>query len=359
MIYIHTHCNRYKWHLVTFAVAIAGVFVCSVLSVPLPFLFGPLFGCLLFALLGVPLQSVGALVPVARTVLGVAVGAAITPALFATMFTMLVSIALVPLFIIGCLLIGMPLFRFVHKLDTTTAYYASMPGGLQDMVTFGIEAGSNPRALSLIHATRVLFIVTLAPYILINHYGVALDAPIGASVTELGAFEIVLMLIAALFGWRIAARLGLFGAAILGPMIFAAVLSLLGLLHNRPPKEAILFAQFFIGTGLGVYFVGVTLTELRKVVFAGFMYVVLLSVLAAGFSYLVTWFELGQPVEAFLAFVPGGQAEMAVMAIASGSNLGYVVTHHLVRIALVISCAPLIIALAQRLKPNKMLTPSK
>ncbi|MEC9196598.1 MAG: AbrB family transcriptional regulator, partial [Pseudomonadota bacterium] len=51
---------------------------------------------------------------------------------------------------------------------------------------------------------------------------------------------------------------------------------------------------------------------------------------------------LGHPVEAFLAFAPGGQAEMTVLSIVTGADLGYVVTHHLMRIILVIIGAPVL-----------------
>jgi uncharacterized membrane protein AbrB (regulator of aidB expression) len=49
---------------------------------------------------------------------------------------------------------------------------------------------------------------------------------------------------------------------------------------------------------------------------------------------------MGQ-MEAFLAFAPGGQAEMTVLAIVAGADLGVVIAQHLVRIVLVITCAPL------------------
>ncbi len=106
--------------------------------------------------------------------------------------------------------------------------------------------------------------------------------------------------------------------------------------------EAILAAQFFIGCGIGVHFLGVTWGELTRVVLAGIAYVLVLAVLAAGFTGLVTWAGLGNPVEAFLAFAPGGQAEMTVLAIVTGADLGFVITHHLTRIVLVIVGAPLV-----------------
>nr|WP_299898371.1 AbrB family transcriptional regulator [uncultured Ruegeria sp.] len=103
------------------------------------------------------------------------------------------------------------------------------------------------------------------------------------------------------------------------------------------PDFIVLIAQFFIGCAIGVKFVGVTWGELRRIV----AYVVVLAILAAGFTAVVTTLELGSPVEAFLAFAPGGQAEMTVLAIVSGADLGFVITHHLTRIVLVIIGAPI------------------
>jgi len=326
----------------TLILAGAGTLAFWALDLPLPFLFGPMAACLIAALSNLPINGFGQVSVAARTILGVAVGASITPDLFHQLPQMAMSVALVPVFIALIGIIGVPFFRHVWGFDGPTAYYAAMPGGLQDMVIFGTEAGGDPRALSLIHATRVLIIVTLAPAFLTLVYGARLTNPIGAPVTELPVREMALMAAAALIGWKGGERIGLFGASILGPMIVTAVLSLAGLIHSRPPAEAILAAQFFIGCGIGVHFLGVTWGELTRVVLAGIAYVLVLAVLAAGFTGLVTWAGLGNPVEAFLAFAPGGQAEMTVLAIVTGADLGFVITHHLTRIVLVIVGAPLV-----------------
>lgn len=332
----------------TLVLAGAGTALFWLLDLPLPFLFGPMAFCLAGALAHLPLKGLGQISVAARTILGVAVGASITPEVVGQLPRMALSVALVPVFIGLIALVGVPFFRKLWNFDGPTAYYAAMPGGLQDMVIFGTEAGGDPRALSLIHATRVLIIVTLAPFILGHFYGAALTNPIGAPVTDLPLHEVAIMVLAAWIGWKGGERVGLFGASILGPMIVTAALSLADVIHSRPPAEAILAAQFFIGCGIGVHFLGVTWRELTRVVAAGVAYVLVLAVLAAGFTALVTALGLGDPVPAFLAFAPGGQAEMTVLAIVTGADLGFVITHHLTRIVLVIVGAPLIAGLMAR-----------
>lgn len=341
-----------KKRATTFLLAAIGVLVFSLLDLPLPFLFGPMSACLLAAFVGIRMKGFGQVSVAARTILGIAVGASITPALFASLPEMSLSVLAVPIFVLIIGLTGVPFFHRVWKFDAPTAYYAAMPGGLQDMVVFGTEAGGDARALSLIHATRVLIIVTLAPLLLVHLYGASLSNPIGAPAADLPVSEMLIMVAAALIGWKGGERIGLFGASILGPMIVATALSLTGVIHTRPPKEAILVAQFFIGTGIGVHFVGITFAEFRRTVLAGVTYVVLLAVLSAAFSFVIAGLGIAAPLNVFLAFAPGGQAEMTVLAIVAGADLGFVIIHHLLRIVLVISGAPIVAGLINRFKPR-------
>lgn len=326
------------------AIAGAGTLLFWALSLPLPFLFGPMTACLLAALLGAPLKGVEPISTGARTILGIAVGASITPEVLHQVPTMLASVMFVPLYVAVIGLVGVPYFHRICGFDLPTAYYAAMPGGLQDMVVFGQEAGADVRALSLIHATRVLIIVTIAPIVLVHLFDRPLVQPIGAPATDIPILELAIMAAAALIGWKGGERVGLFGAAILGPLIVTMVLALSGVIEHRPPREAIVAAQFFIGIGIGVGYVGVTLKELRKDVLAGIAFVAILAVLAVMVTEIVVVLGFANPVEGFLSFAPGGQAEMTVLAIIAGADLGFIVVHHLTRIVLVIIGAPIFAA---------------
>lgn len=325
----------------TLVAAAAGAAAFQFAGLPLPFLLGPLAACLAVALAGLPMAGLPRTSTLMRTVLGVAVGAAITPALFERLPAMAASLALVPVFVLAMAAAGYPFFRLVLRYDHPTAYFGAMPGGFQDMLVFGQEAGANVRSLSLIHATRVLVIVSLAPLLITQVWGMPLVRAPGEPAASMPVVELALMALAAVGGWRLAARAGLFGATIIGPMIAAAGLSLAGLIHHRPPVEAIWAAQFFIGLSIGANYAGVTLAEVRRDVAAGAVYCLILGAIAAIFAEGVALSGIAPPVEAFLAFAPGGQAEMAVLAIVAGADLAFVVTHHLLRIVLIILLAPL------------------
>lgn len=325
----------------TLGLGLSGAGLFYLAGLPLPFLFGPMLACLLAALMGAPLRGMGGLSKAARTILGVAVGASITPEVVERIPQMAGSVALVPVYVAAIGAVGYPFFRRLGH-DPATAWFAAMPGGLSDMLAFGQEAGGDVRALALIHATRVLVIVTLAPLILVFLYGASVSGAFGTPARDIPLGEMALMVAAAGIGWKVAERVGLFGAAILGPMIVAAGFSLTGLIQSRPPMEAILAAQLFIGVGVGVQYVGITLPELRGYVLSGLAFVLVLAVLAAVFTEIAVLSGLAAPVEGFLAFAPGGQAEMTVLALVTGADLGFVILHHLVRMVTVIVGAPLI-----------------
>ncbi|WP_430441776.1 AbrB family transcriptional regulator [Shinella sp.] len=335
----------------TVLIAAAGVAVFLALHLPLPFLFGPMAASLVAALFGAPLAGLGQVSIAARSVLGIAIGTSVTPALIAELPSMVASLALVPVYIVVIGLIGVPFFRRVCGFDPVTAFYAAMPGGAADMTIFGQEAGANVRQLSLVHVTRLMVIMVVAPIILVNIYGVGLTHPVGPPASDLPVSEMLIMAVAALVGWKGGERIGLFGAAILGPLLVSAVLSLAGILHLRPPREALLAAQFLIGMGIGVSYVGVTLRELRNTVTGGAAFVLILAALAGAVTELVTLTGLAPPVEGFLAFIPGGQAEMSMLALVSGADLSFVVVHHLTRILVVILGAPILFRLMRRAQP--------
>lgn len=326
----------------TLLAASLGAAVFLVLGLPLPLLLGPMLGCLCAALIGATLQDMGTLGTVMRTFLGVAIGSSITPALIADLPRMGPTLALVPIFVISIGALGYPFFRRVIGYDHATAFYSAMPGGLQDMLIFGEEAGGNLRAMSLIHATRVLVIVSAAPVLMTLIYDVDLASAPGRPALDVPFSQIALMIAAGLIGWRVAARIGLFGASILGPLILTACLSLAGLIEGRPPAEMIWAAQFFIGISVGAKYTGITAQELRRDVTAGLSYALLLALISLGFVELALQISDHAMIEILLSFLPGGQAEMAVIAIVAGADVAFVVAHHMARIFIVILMAPLV-----------------
>ena len=325
----------------TFALGLVGVALFHAADLPLPWLLGPLAACLIASLAGAQLKGIALLNEGMRTILGVAVGATFTPALLFSMAGMWPTLLLIPVMIVAIGLVGVPYFQRLWGYDFPTSYFSAMPGGLQDMLIFGEEAGGNPRSLSLIHATRVMVIVAALPFILQGLWDADLSSAPGAPAATLATSQMLLMVACALIGWRAAKAVGMFGASILGPLLVAAAAALAGLLQHRPPAEAIAAAQFFIGMSVGAKYSGITMAEVRRDLAAGLGFCGILMVLTVIFVEAVYGTGLAPGMEALLAFAPGGQAELTVLALIVGADVAFVVAHHVLRIFLVILGAPL------------------
>jgi len=328
-------------HFRTHIICLLGVAIFLWLELPLPWLFGPLFSCLLAALIGINLYSIKILSDAMRTILGVAVGATVTLSFLLALPGFWNTLIFIPITVILSGIIGVWYFQKLCGYDFPTAYYSSMPGGLQDMLVFGEEAGGNVRAMSLIHATRVLVIIIALPTLLTFIWGISLDKPPGDPIKNFEIEQLIILGICGIAGWKIASFLGMFGASILGPLILTAIASITGILHTRPPVEAIWAAQYFIALGIGVKYVGVTAQEIRKDILAGLGFCIFLLVITLSIVSLVINYNLAPAVDAILSMAPGGQAELVVITLIVGADLGFVVAHHLFRIFIVILGAPI------------------
>ena len=117
----------------TVAIAAAGVAVFHLLSLPLPFLFGPMAASLVAALLGARLTGLGQVSVGARAVLGVAIGASVTPALVAQVPAMMASVALVPIYILIIGAVGYGQMGFFFSLPLAIILLAlGVPSILKD-----------------------------------------------------------------------------------------------------------------------------------------------------------------------------------------------------------------------------------
>ena len=320
------------------AIGACGAAIFLYFGLPLPYMLGALAACLVAALARAPIARPRYISPPMRVVLGVAVGAAFTPDLAGRVGEMAVSLAFVVPFVIAIGATGIPFFERVGKFDRTTAFYAAMPGGFNDMLAMGRDAGADTRKLSLAHATRILVIVFTVPFFLQISEGVVLGgAPVSAmQIGQLGLADGLILLAIGVFGWWGAKRLGVTGAAIIGPMVVSAVLHASGLVEAKVPRELINLAQLVLGAHAGCMFIGITLREITTTVAAGVGNALCLLVLTAVFTALVVELTGIDLASVLLAYSPGGQAEMNLMAVVLGTDVAYVALHHLLRLALVV-----------------------
>jgi membrane AbrB-like protein len=331
---------RRLWpYVVGMAIGIAGAITFIVLNLPLPWFLGSLTATMIMAVVGVRFSAPKPLQIPMRAVLGVAVGTAFTPALVARAASMLPSLLLLVPWVLVIMALGTWAFARIAGFDRKTALFASVPGGLTDMVALAEESGANVRAITLIQLTRICLIVFLVPVWLIRHDGfdVAGQASSGRfGILETPPVDLAVLIALGAFGYLAAKHIGFAGPAVVGPMVLSALVHMLGLTEAHVPREVMIIAQVTLGVLLGVQFRGLTLTEFRTTMIWGLAFsAVLLALTLAVTEAVFRAFGFTYP-PTLLAYAPGGQAELNLLAYALRLDVAFVALHHLVRLAICI-----------------------
>ena len=331
----------------------AAAWIADRLSLPLPYMLGPLVSSgavaiLVSARLPVNYQFPGWLRLTFITVIGLMIGAQVTPELFANAGRLAISFAALTLFVGLCLAFNYAVFRRLGRYDPATAFYCSTPGGLYESLALGEAAGADPARLTLQQFLRVILVVTALP--------IALSLWLGAPVGSAGGMTLARpdvpwsdlpWIISAGIGGIVAGRvLRLPAGQITGPMAVAAALSLTGVYHVDVPQWLVNAAQIVVGTALGMRFAGLNRGLILRGVGLSVISVGGMLALAALFAALLAPLT-GQPFTVMLiSFAPGGVTEMALVALSLQANPAYVTLHHIYRIlitviGLALSAAPL------------------
>ena len=324
--------------------------VCGVVAnfagLPLPWMLGSMIGVTVAAVAGAPVAGPDRLRPFVIPVIGVMIGSAIRPELFAQLGGWAVTLIALPIYLALAAGVSFMIYRRAGDYDPVTAFYASMPGGLNEMLIMGGAAGGDERKIALAHAARVLLVILFVAIF----FGLFLGVRSGASeanwisVTAPTWLDYALLIGAAVIGLRIGKLLRLPAVPVFGPMIVSAVFHLVGWVEIAPPSIFIITAQIVIGTIIGTRFIGATVTEIRRdLSLAGIASLLMLGV-AVFFALAITSLAQVSTSEAFLAFAPGGLTEMSLLTLAMGQDVGYVSAVHIIRITLVIAIAPAVFA---------------
>jgi membrane AbrB-like protein len=337
------------WHFLWqtalgFAIGIAGAATFLHFSLPLPWFLGSLSFCLAASIFNAPIRRPMFISVPVRAILGVAVGTAFTPALFGRMGSMFGSLLILIPFMIGIMLVGMAYFGRVARFDRPTAFFCAVPGGLADMVTMAEDAGANVRAVTLIQATRILMLVFFLPLWLqaTSGYHVGGLSPRGVHLSQFTLRDALVLAVLAAVGWQLAKRIGLAGAPLVGPMLLSGIAHVAGLTEAKMPIELLIVAQVSLGIMLGAQFRGLTAREFASTVLWGVGFSAVLIATTAMMALFVSHVTGFDSATVLLAYSPGGQAELNLLAFILGLDVAFTAMHHLVRLAIAILGAQLV-----------------
>jgi uncharacterized protein len=310
----------------------------AALNLPLPWMLGALAVTTLASVGGLELRVPELLRRPMIAVLGAMLGTTFTPERLDAALSWLPSLAALPLYVV---VVGGLIFLYLRRcsdFDPTSAFFAASPGGLSEMIALSDQLGGDQRRVSLVHGARLLFIVSTVPF-LARMFGY--EPPDRPSGLELAFDATDLGLLAALGagGYLLARWLRLPAATFVGPLLGSAAAHLLGWIAVDPPDVLMALAQLVLGSAVGARFSGTPLALVGRTLLLGAGATVIMLLITLAFGGALSALT-GNPLTLLLlAFIPGGFTEMSLIALAMGVDPAFVVTHHSVRVFLVVLIA--------------------
>jgi membrane AbrB-like protein len=310
---------------------------------------GPMIGNTLAAMFGFQIKGPDAARPFVIPIIGVMLGSAITIEIFEQLAQWIPTLILLPIFLLSAAAGSYIVYRKIGGYDQVTAFYSAMPGGLNEMLILGGEAGGSEKRIALAHAARILIVIVFV--VLFFGYFLGVSSTGTTDWTPLGAltlWDYTILTTCAVLGVWMGKAIQLPAAPVFGPMILSGAAHIFGIVTVAPPTIFIVLAQLAIGTIIGARFVGSKPAEIaRDLVLATIASIVMLLI-AVIFAQAIVMLSGMTLSQAFLAYSPGGLTEMSLLTLAMGQDVTYVSVMHLIRITFVIALAAPLFRLTQR-----------
>lgn len=320
--------------LPTLVLAAAGGWLFSLVNAPLPWFFGSLFAIAGANLLGWKIRGPHGSRQIGQIFIGTTIGLYFTPVVAAIVASHLPWMVLVAVISIGLGGLSAVVLVKIARVDSATAFFGNVPGGMAEMLALGDRFGAKPAALTLSQLTRVTIVILSIPPALTFFGETGNDIFVPLAVT-VDAPWLVLLLFCCVLSSLTLHRLRVPNCWMLGAATFASLLTVFEITFSAMPRELLNVAQVFIGVALGQRFDRASMTTAPRVIFASAITTVLMMAAAL----LLASFIAGQTgIDAtamIAATAPGGLAEMSLTAAVLNLGVPLVTAYHIVRIIMI------------------------
>ncbi len=287
------------------------------------------------ALAGRPMQIPLPLARLCFVLVGILLGAVVTPATLKGVASWPLSIALLVVAAICMMAATTCYLRLVHGWDPLSALLGASPGSMAQVMALSTEFDADVRGIAIVHVMRVLLIVLglpagLALFGLTVEPVVSTQGLVASSFIEL-AILVAVSSVAALVMLRVRFPGGLMFGALAG----SGFLHGADLVHVSLPWWAGSAAVLTLGAVAGARFANTSPKMLLSYIGAAFGSFAVATAIAASFALMVVALLPFRTADVVVAFAPGAQDTMMVLALALHLDPVYVGAHHLARFLVV------------------------
>lgn len=317
-----------------------GALVFMVLDLPLPWMLGSMTLCAIASLSGARLALPATWRSLALAALGVLLGGSFTAETLQALPNWWQTISLMLLLSVLYLIFSNFVLARWSAMSRLTRMFSAVPGGLAILSALSELYDADTRRIALNHSARLVSLLILAPIVLslFSEHDLSTRSAGGAGITfEWGhVVEYLLLLLAIVAGPFLVRYIRFPLGILLFPFLLSALLHVSGVVTLPMPAVFAALAQVVLGTSVGIRFVGYSW---RDIFLDGWLSMII-GVLLALFAALAAWlFSVTMELDfasLLLIFMPGGAAEMGVMAMALEIDPAMVATHHILRVLAVV-----------------------
>jgi uncharacterized protein len=320
----------------TLLIALAGGVTFTYFGLPAGLVSGSVLAVAAAALLGRPVKLPLGLARGCSVIVGILLGAVVTPDTLRGVTTWPVSIALLMVCSIAMILATMSYLRIVHRWDAMSALLGASPGAMAQVIALSAELGGDLRAIAIVQTVRVLLLVLglpngLAAFGLVVPAVAVVRGPADSSV--LG--QMIVLAAASTACAFILLRLRFPGGLMFGALIGSATLHGSGLINAVLPWWIGSAAVITLGAVVGSRFANTSVRMLAGYLGSAFGSFAVSMAVASVFFLIVTHLFSFPIANVVIAFSPGAQDTMMVLALALHLDPVYVGAHHLARFLVV------------------------
>ncbi len=293
---------------------------------------GSVLAVAIAALAGRPMWVPASMVRIGFVLLGILLGGAVTPETLRGMATWPLSIGIL-IVSITCMLAATTCYlRFVHGWTPISALLGASPGSMAQALALSTELRADVRGVAIVQTMRILVIAGFLPGVLAL-FGLAGGAGMpgaaamtGTSWGELAVLIAVSTACALLMHW-----VRFPGGLLFGSMAGSAVLHGGGFIHAVLPWWIAGPLLVVLGAIVGTRFANTSLRMLLDYLGAALGSTLVATTVACLFGLIVASFLPFPLTDVVIAFAPGAQDTMMVLALALQLDPVYVGAHHLSR----------------------------
>ena len=305
------------------------------LQLPAGLVSGSLIAVAAASLFGAPVLVPRQLARCISVLVGISLGAVVTPETLHGLGQYPVSIAVLLLSTTVMMFVTASYLQIVHGWDRQSAVFGASPGALAQVMILAADYGADLRAIAIVQVMRVV-VLTLGIPAGLALFGLTVHGmylPRSGSIASVGEFTILVLVSVTTAVLLTKSRLP--GGPMFGAMIGSAVLHGSGYIHALLPPWVAICAVIGIGSTTGSRFAGTDPRALLRLLGAALGSLAVAVSVAGIFVVLLCTFTSINVANAVVAFAPGAQDTMMVLALALHLDPIFVGAHHVSRFMLV------------------------